>query len=359
MISIAGLLDTDKNLTWERRDPHAVVLFVTNMWPDEERPVYGIFVKRQINSLVAIGMKCDVLYVRGYRGSRAYLAASLYFLTHRAEMLKRYRLVHAHAGETALAVTGLSGIPRVASYCGDDVLGHPRQDGSYSPMHRLRRAIIKQQSRLMDATITKSAEMGRVLPSSSRKTNNVVPNGVNLKQFCLISRQQARAELGWSQDEKIVLFAATRPREVRKRLDLAEAAVRLAEQKVGQIHLMIAENQPPDRVPLLMNAADCLLLTSISEGSPNVVKEALMCNLPVVSTDVGDVAELLDGVEPSAVCVDDPVSLGTAVARVFDVNQRSNGRDARSELNELVIAQRLLGVYEAAGYDAAEDLDPS
>jgi teichuronic acid biosynthesis glycosyltransferase TuaC len=341
-------LDTHAMLTWEHRDPDATVLFVTNLWPDAERPVYGIFVERQIRSLIACGLKCDVLYVRGYLGQHVYLVAALRMLLLRRRYRHRYRLVHAHAGESALVISGLYGMPLVASYCGDDLLGHPRNDGSYSAMHKLRRLTIQQQARLMTATITKSAEMGRMLPPKASALNHVVPNGVNQDVFRPIDRTEARHALGWPDSEKIVLFAATRPYETRKRLDLARAAVGEAERTVGPIRLMIAENQSPDQVPFLMNASDCLLLTSISEGSPNVVKEALMCNLPVVSTDVGDVSKLLQGVEPSAVCQADPSDLGTAVASILEAGHRCNGREQRRELSETVIADRILEIYDSA-----------
>jgi glycosyltransferase involved in cell wall biosynthesis len=96
-----------------------------------------------------------------------------------------------------------------------------------------------------------------------------------------------------------------------------------------------------------MSAADCLLLTSSVEGSPNVVKEALACDLPVVSTDVGDVAELLAGVAPSAVCPPDASLLARALLECVDPPRRSNGREVSAALDEEEIASRLLAVYAA------------
>jgi glycosyltransferase involved in cell wall biosynthesis len=105
----------------------------------------------------------------------------------------------------------------------------------------------------------------------------------------------------------------------------------------------------PVDVPTLMNAADCLLLTSSLEGSPNVVKEALMCNLPVVATDVGDVAERLDGVEPSVVCQDLPDSLAAALHHCLAPRRRSNGREVSQELSAERIACRVLTLYDQVG----------
>ncbi len=336
--------------TWEHRDEGAEVLFVTNMWPDSERPVYGIFVQRQIESLRAEGIRCDVLYVRGYNGFHVYPRAALWFLLRRRALRAQYRLVHAHAGETALVVGALTGIPKVASYCGDDVLGQANPDGTFSRRARMRRWLIKQSARLCTLTITKSQEMASVLPAGARGRNTVIPNGINEQEFRPLDQAQARERLGWDPRERVVVFVATRPHEPRKRLGLAEQSLAEAEATLGPIRLFVAENVAPADLPLLMNAADCLLLTSRMEGSPNAVKEALMCNLPVVSTDVGDVAELLQDVRNSAVCPDTPAALGGALTEILSSGERSDGRERRANLKQSEIAARLFELYERAGY---------
>ncbi len=100
---------------------------------------------------------------------------------------------------------------------------------------------------------------------------------------------------------------------------------------------------------MMMNAADCLLLTSMAEGSPVVVKEALMCNLPVVATDVADVRETLADVSPSAVCGHDPSELGAALVGVLSAMQRSNGRSKRSDQDHSNTVRRLLSLYADLG----------
>jgi teichuronic acid biosynthesis glycosyltransferase TuaC len=108
---------------------------------------------------------------------------------------------------------------------------------------------------------------------------------------------------------------------------------------------------PPEQIPTLLSAADCLLLTSSVEGSPNVVKEALACNLPVVSTDVGDVSKLLSDVRPSAVCPPDASELARALLECVDPPQRSNGRAMTAALDEDEIAARLLSIYRSVAAD--------
>src|SRR5256885_8077140 len=89
-----------------------------------------------------------------------------------------------------------------------------------------------------------------------------------------------------------------------------------------------------------MNACDALVLTSMQEGSPNVVKEALACNLPVVSVPVGDVAQRLRGVEGCELCADDrPETIAAALERVLRRGQRSAGREAVQDLDEGTLTQ--------------------
>src|SRR5438046_9475023 len=91
------------NVKFVERDPSADVLVVTNLWPDGDSPVYGIFVQRQIESLRAAGLRCDVLYIRGWRSVWAYPAAALRLALSTVMWRRRYRLVHVHSGEAALA----------------------------------------------------------------------------------------------------------------------------------------------------------------------------------------------------------------------------------------------------------------
>jgi glycosyltransferase involved in cell wall biosynthesis len=173
--------------------------------------------------------------------------------------------------------------------------------------------------------------------------------------FAPIAREEARSRLGWKADERVALFAAD-PGVPRKRHWLAKAACERAADLVGELRLHVAGGMPPSEMPLLMSAADCLLLTSSIEGSPNVVKEALMCQLPVVATDTGDVRELLDGVEPSWVCADTPEALGAALVMCMRERRRSNGREVASRLGLEPIAQRVIGLYGSLAPDAVDGL---
>jgi glycosyltransferase involved in cell wall biosynthesis len=184
------------------------------------------------------------------------------------------------------------------------------------------------------------------LPERVRRANVVLPNGVDTATFRPLRRDDARADLGWKGDELVALFGATKPWIPRKRHRLAALACEEAARRRGRpIRLEVVADVPPERMPVLLNAADCLLMTSSIEGSPNIVKEALMCNLPVVATRAGDVELLLQGVTPSYVCDADPDSLATALVDCLTARGRSDGRAVASWLADDVIAARLIEVF--------------
>jgi teichuronic acid biosynthesis glycosyltransferase TuaC len=332
-------------LSIEHADPEARVLVVTNMWPHPEDPDYGIFIKRQVDSLIAAGLRCDVLFIHGYRSAQAY-AEAIRWLVAANRRRPPYALVHGHGGETAIPLRFYVRGPVLVSYCGSDLLGAPRADGSIPFAHRLRRSLLRQHARLLPATLTKSRQMQEVLPPELRARNAVIPNGVDMALFAPIDRADARSRLGWDEGERVVLFAAD-PQVERKRYWLAKAACDRAGEMVPGVRLHIATGVAPTEMPVLMSAADCLLLTSSIEGSPNVIKEALMCNLPVVSTDAGDAREILDGVEPSWLCEDDPESLSRALVACVEQPRRSNGRRVSSHLGLEPIGGRVLALYQS------------
>src|SRR5262249_36844582 len=136
----------------------------------------------------------------------------------------------------------------------------------------------------------------------------------------------ARRAVGWDPAATVVLFAASRHRPV-KRFDRALAAVARLRGLGVDARLESMEGIPPERVPCYFNAADCVLLTSQHEGSPNAIKEAVACGCPVVAVPVGDLPEILNGVTPSRVAAAEPEAIAAALAEVLSERRRSNGPD--------------------------------
>ncbi len=176
----------------------------------------------------------------------------------------------------------------------------------------------------------------------------VVPSGVDLQRFRPMAKAAARLRMGWKSEEKVVIFNAGFD-AIRKRLDLAEAAIRIAHQWCDDIRLEVLDgSETQERMPFYLNAADCLLMTSDWEGSPNMVKEAIACNLPVVSVDVGDVKERLAYVRPSKIVSRDPIEIGRALADILLQPERSNGCEVIQDVSSEHVAERVIAVYREA-----------
>ncbi len=149
--------------------------------------------------------------------------------------------------------------------------------------------------------------------------------GADLERFHPMDKTACRAQLGWSLTEKVVLFNANHP--VTKRLDIALDVEQRLKARMPEVRLeVLVGGVPFDRMPVLLNASDALLLCSNTEGSPSMVKEAMVCDLPVVCNDVGDTVERLRDVTPGAVVAQEAGALSEALLEVLRRGERSNGR---------------------------------
>lgn len=321
------------------------VLWITNMWPDEQRPWYGSFIKTQADSLEAAGVELDVLPIRGYASRRAYLDAV--GETRRRAQATDFDVVHAHYGHAAAVARFQRSAPLVISYCGDDLLGTPAEGGGVTPRSRAEAAVFRRLAHVAGATITKSEEMERALPKSLQGRNRVIPNGVDVERFAPRPRDEARRELGWPLDEPVALFVGD-PAIARKNHPLAQAACEVAARELPGIRLQVAQGFTPAQVPTLMSAADALLMTSLWEGSPNVVKEAMAAELPVVAVPAGDVEERLRGVEGCFVCPYEAEPLGEALVKAIRHGRSPAAREAVAPLSLENVARRVLDVYDTA-----------
>ena len=174
----------------------------------------------------------------------------------------------------------------------------------------------------------------------------IIPNGVNLDRFKPLDRSACRRRLGWDNDHFHVLFPPNVGGDPRKRPDLAQAAVKAADRSGIQTKLHQLQRIPHAEVPIWLNASDVVLLTSLHEGSPNIIKEALACDLPVVSVDVGDVQERIQGVEGCYLGLSKPYDLATKLCLVHAGPRRVKGRVKMDELSLNRISLRLKEFYE-------------
>jgi glycosyltransferase involved in cell wall biosynthesis len=316
------------------------VLTVTNMYPSPQRPAYGSFVAAQVEALRAEGLETEVYFIDGRTSRSQYLSALAGVRSRIAS--GRFALVHAHYGYTALYPLLLGRLPVVVTFHGSDVLlGTRAQGGALTGLkRRLRDFAVRRAS----AVIVQTQEMKEALGLDAVR---VIPMGIDLERFRPLDRAACRGRLGYEKDKRYILFPYDPARPV-KNFALASRAVDAVRRAVPSAELKCVFGVPPAEMPLHYNAADLMLLTSLQEGSPNCVKEALACNLPVVATPCGDVAERLAGVRLCAVAGRSEDELASAILGVLSSSSdpRSDGRERMTPLGSRETARRILSVYD-------------
>jgi len=311
--------------------------------PGEARGNSMIFALRQAESLGRIGVDVHLFHLRSRTSPTMLIREWKRFRA----MVRRIQpdVVHAHFG----TVTGFFGwlaagaTPLVLTYRGSDLNPTPG-----TLLTRTRACIGRLLSQLAalgaDRIVCVSHQLKRQLWWRQSRAL-ILPSGVDPDHFYPRTPGEARAELGWPSQERVVLFNAGHDPRI-KRLDLAYAAMAEARKSTPRLRMELMDgNTPPERVPLLMNACDCLLLTSDAEGSPTVIQEALACNLPVVSVDVGDTSVRLEGVKNSVIVDRDSPAIARALVRIVEVGERSDGRRKIGEFSLQRISNELLELY--------------
>lgn len=300
-------------------------------------------VSAQGDSLQEAGIDVDYFTIGG-NGFHAYLKA-IFRLRNYLKTVK-YDIIHAHYGLSAVIALLSSGeTPLVVSFMGDDLLGSNSINGRVTMWSRvLIKLNIFFARYFYDFVIVKSDEMLERLHPKTR--SEVIPNGVNLNVFYPMNRLDAISKTGFHKYESNFLFVSdiTRP---EKNYNLALKSVRLVNPN-AKIHVL--KNKKPSELCIYFNAADALLITSYHEGSPNVVKEAMACNCPVVSTDVGDVKMLSTGVRGHFITSYNPKDISENLISALNFRSVIGETMGRHRIMELkldstTIAKRIAGIY--------------
>ncbi len=310
------------------------VLHITPNYPTPERPVFGIFVKEQVESLQRIGVDCDVLFCDGQeKGFRKYVTY-LPKIWWKA-MFGGYDIIHCHHALSAVLLT-MTGAPLfkrcILSYQNDPE--HEWGDKWYRRFNRhFKKFIIKNTS-----------------PYLEYQKFVYLPNGTNSEFFKPMDKIQCRTKLGWDTDKHYILYMDSNPKKrTQKRHDRYEEVLALLKKDFDNVVSVELTNTPREQIPTYMNACDLHLMTSDFEGSPNSVKECLCCNIPVVSTDVGNVRDMMGDIPGCYVTKEkDAAELAECVCKVLGSNEHFRGRElflAKGYGIEKV-AERLKGLYE-------------
>lgn len=280
--------------------------------------------------MARLGHEVNLFGVKG-KGWKSYLSETL--------RLRKYirdnpcDIIHGHYIWSVL-VGALQGSrqKKIGSYIGSDL--------NIAVTRKIARFAVTP---LLDGVIVMNSKMAGFL--RNRKKILVTPYGVDCTFFSQDTIHSV-AKHGLIKDGEINILFSSRFDRAEKNVKLAREACAATGRRVNLI-----EFRGLSRLDIvqLMNQVDLVLMTSLWEGSPQVIKEAMSCNCPVVSTDVGDVAWLLKDVKNTFVCQASASKLATAIMKVIDNGERSNGRDRILSLgiNQPEVSRKILAFYES------------
>ena len=310
--------------------------------PDGGNKVSMIFAHRQMNSLKAASIDVDVFMLKSRTSLKSLFSDMIAFRQKLATF--HPHIVHAHYGTVTSFFCALgANKPLVITFRGSDL----NPVTSENVFRKGVKQVLSQLSTLRAKHIICVSQGLKKRLWWRNDEVSIIPSGIDLSIFKPLQIKFARKRLGLSLTDRIILFNVGKSPLV-KRLDLAEQALKFVKSHFSNTCLVkLYGNIDPDDMPFYYNAADCLLLTSDHEGSPNVVKEAVSCNCPVVSLDVGDVRERLAGVWPSKIVTRDPVEIGRAISKIFKLNRRSNGHNKTREISLDRVSTKIVNIYRS------------
>lgn len=311
------------------------ILHITNNYPSPEFPIFGIFVKEQIDSLSALGLENEVFFINGRgNGKYEYLKAILKIRKHLNK--NKYDLIHCHHSYSALTLLcsgKIYGRKCLLSYQND-----PGREGGKN--------LFKVLYHFFDLIILKNK-------SPEQRYSKVVyqPNGVNIKLFIPRAKAECKRQLGLEEDRRyIITMDSNNFKRKQKRIDRFNEIIKILKEQYSlkDIEPLILTNTDRHLIPTYICASNLHLLTSDFEGSPNSVKECLACNVPVVSTPVGNVAELVNGINGCYVSKSfNPEELAELSVKAIEKNSfLSRELLIARGMDISTVANRLLEIYE-------------
>ena len=287
---------------------------------------YAPFITEQVDALRRQGVDCQFFPVtrKGLRGYLGHVSAL-------KETIRSWQpdLIHAHYGMCGLLANLQRRVPVVTTYHGSDI--------NLPKVLRLSRWAMRLSAFNIFVS-QKNVDLAR-----PRKHFALVPCGVTLEDYPILDKLEARRMMGLEDGGQYVLFAGAFDNTI-KNAPLAQAAVDLLEGP----QLLELKGYTRAQVAALMQAVDVLLMTSRSEGSPQVIKEALLCGCPIVSIDVGDVREITEGVEGCYISVSNPDAIAEALRIALNFQGRTAGREVilRKGLTNDTIAAKIIDIYQ-------------
>jgi len=288
------------------------------------------FIKEQADSVKKFGCTVEYFLIKG-KGLLGY-AKNIFKLR---EKIKSFKpdIVHAHYGLSGLLAVLQSFRPVIVTFHGSDV-NEPKL-----------RFLSKIVQRLSTESIFVSDKLKSLLKGSK---GLVIPCGVDLEIFCPKDKENSKKMLGLEMNIKYVLFSSSFDNPIKNPSLAIDIVNRISDQNVKLLEL---KGYSRKEVNLLLNSVDCALMTSFNEGSPQFIKEAMACNCPIVSTDVGDVRWMLGNTKGCFIVSNNSNIISKKLKNILLLSEkgiRTNGRERIVKLGygSDGIALKIFNVYK-------------
>lgn len=319
------------------------ILYIVAVLPTKARPWVQPFVKTQIDSVRNLGISVDVLNLTKSFGEGRQKYLKGIFNLRKLLQNGGFDLIHAHYSYCGIVGMFQRRLPLVVSLMGSDVGSVKVESENISVRNRIESFSGKIVARFSDHVIVKSQEMAELIPFC--KNIHVIPNGVDFYQFKPMDNELAKSKFDLPRNKVIILFACD-PENTRKNITLAKEAFDILDSiNPGKYYFWNAWEISHTMMPFVLNAADVLVFTSLFEGSPNLIKESMACNLPIVSVSVGDVPDVIKGTKNCFLVDYSPIKIAESIQEAISSGSRSNGREMIEHFKIESVAKRIEAVY--------------
>ena len=284
------------------------------------------FITEQMEEIRALGNNVVFFKIK-YKGILGYLYSAFLLLI--SVFREKPDILHAHYGLSGLIASFVFWKKKVLTLHGSDV--HIR---------KIRR-LSKIASKYSNATIYVSQELANKINIANKNDKLIIPCGINLNLFKPMNKDDARKILKLDLNKRYILFSSSFDNSV-KNYPLAKKAI---DQLKNDAYLIEMKGYTRTEVSYLLNAVDLLLMTSKSEGSPQIIKEALACNTPIISVDVGTVKEMFEGVDGVSIVKRDSIDIAKEIDYVLKNVKKTNGHKKVQLYDNKLIAKQVQNVY--------------
>lgn len=318
------------------------ILWVHNFDPNELSS--GSFMHLHAEGIRSLGVNLDLYYTGNLRSIKQLIEVSISI----RKIAKKYDLVHAQYGSVCALVTSfVKDTPKVLTLRGSDWYVYKNFFHRHTVHSYLATMITKSVIKKFDSIVTVSERMkNEVMNFSPQQQFIVIPSPIDLNTFIPVNKQQARNMLGFSNNtDKWILFTTLSENSPIKRVQLAKQAIDIASKSINNIKLRVAIGLSREEMPLFVGACDLAISTSIYEGWPNSIKEALACNIPFVSTDISDLGMITENDTLCRICPPNAEVIAKNICDVLNSDMDINHRKYVEEMDINSASVKLVNHY--------------